>query len=596
MRKIRLLLLIWIVVIFTLDASFADKISKDKALQIASGFFNNSTDKHYIPQNFALLRTSEDLQDVATKSDVSSEPLFYIIANNTAPGFVIVSADDSTMPILGYSLDSKIDSDNLPENMEKWLAFYRDQIMWAKKEGIKDQNTQKLWQQPLLAGKSLMYLETPTWNQQDPFYLQCPKKGTKYCVTGCVPTTIAEIMRYYKWPEYGTGYTSEYTCENDKTIKVPSRNLNHKYNWDNMPYSYSGVTDTNKKNEVATLMADLGAALQVEYAPDGTSGFVLNECLVKNFGYSSDMYLEKRNNYYDYQWIELLKSEIDKKRPLCYAGFDESDNSGHQFVLDGYDDQNYFHVNWGWGGYGNGYFLISALNIDKDKYNSSQDALFNFYPSDGSTPTPEPWINLYDSGIACIVSSFSKNIPFRIESFKFANFSTLTFNGYVALALTNKSGEIIELLVEYEITGLQSLYYSTLSSLNLTITNDIKPGYRIRAFYRISDETEWVPMWRDGASNKIKQEILVAEDIETPLDEATSLYFDKTSRKIIISTLSAVVSTFFDSGGNEVTEGITKDSNLITIDCTKLTGDKYKIRLQKDSEIKELEFSVKPIR
>lgn len=591
MKKIRLIFSFLLVLSFVGGSAFATKIPQSKALEIASSFFQKSG---RYQQHMAVLRTSEDLPSLSTKADPEN-PRYYVVGNSTGKGFVIVSADDRFCPILGYSMENNFNEEDLPSNVENWFLFLRKQMDWAEENNITDAAATAAWKEESKVGTTVKYLQTPSWRQGDPFNLQCPLDGTSRCITGCVATAVSEVMRYHKWPESGKGTTTAYKGSNGNKVSVAARDLNHAYNWDKMPYTTSEYDTDEEKNAVSTLLADVGAALQLNYGKSSTGGIAVNPCLITNFGYSSSMYTDYRDNYNMTQWVELLKNEIDNNRPIIYDGEDDNGDGGHCFVLDGYNSENYFHANWGWNGSYNGYFLISALNPDDYKFNSDQDAIFGFKPGDWTTTNPDHWLDLYTPGLQCSATTFTKNKSFNISLFRYTNTSALDFKGTVALLLVDKTGNIIESLLQQSVSFEAGKYlYSGYTSISVTITSDIKPGYRIRAFYKPYGVTTWSPMWKgDAASSSMVQEILVAEDIDTPLDEATSFYYDENTKKITLATqLENVTATLYNSEGEVVTDGTSFNCPTFVIDMSKLTEGKYKIKLVKGNEVKELEFSV----
>jgi len=587
MRHIRLLLSVLLLALFAGGSVYAEKIPQSRALQVASNFFKNSG---HFQQNMVVLKTSEDLPGIATKGS-SGDPRFYIIGNPGGKGFVIVSADSRFRQVLGYSFEHPFDAENIPENIEHWFTFLRNQMDWAEKNNITDPVAISEWRNEFKAGKPVKELSTPLWNQGTPYNNQCPMDKKERSLTGCVATAVSEVMRFHSWPVNGNGVIVGYTCSSG--AKVSTRSLNHAYDWENMPYNQSDINTDAKRDAVSGLMADVGAALHLDYSASGTSGNPAQSALVNNFGYSSTIYFDFRVNYTDDEWIKMLKNEINCNRPIIYDGQDKAEG-GHCFVFDGYDDKDYFHVNWGWGGKNNGYYLISALNPSKYKYNSDQEALFGFKPGDGTYKNPEHWLDLYTPGMGCKELSFTKDKSFKIEPFILTNTSVMDFTGKVALFVVDKKGNQIENLFEDDIEFPAATYtYHGWQYVNVKITKDIKKGYRIRAFYKPTGASDWSEMWRDGANPSVVQEILIAEDIEDPLEDKCSFYM---TEGIATITVPSGTTTSLLNGESEVTQGVTKTETTISVDITKLTpGTKYRFHLVNGEETKDLYFTSKPI-
>ena len=208
-------------------------------------------------------------------------------------------------------------------------------------------------------------LNTARWSQGEPYNRYCPMDGDYRSITGCAQTAMAVIMHYYRWPEAATGVTEPFTTMT-KGIEVASRDLNHAYDWDNMLETYvEGEYNAVQAEAVATLMADLGHAFKAEYTAVDTGAFPDMWALYQNFGYSPACTLTMRENYSDEYWNTLLRREIEDNCPVFYAGY-TAEGAGHAFVLDGVDANDYFHVNWGWGGIYDGFFLIDGLMIGEE--------------------------------------------------------------------------------------------------------------------------------------------------------------------------------------------------------------------------------------
>ena len=329
---------------------------------------------HYVCDNRAISGTA--------KTRSSSEPLFYVFAGVENNGFVIVSAEDQIIPILAYSfVDIAPQIDNLPESLIDWINTISDQIEYVRTNSLTNSNASRMWANTG-SGNTVIELETAKWNQHKPYNNQCPLDGAERCLVGCVPVATAIVMKYHNWPQSGKGYTDSYTTKT-KGIYVASRNLNHVYNWEEMPMIFTNNEYSNEAaDEVSTLMADIGAAFQADFRKESTPCSLNRKQLYEHFGYNPAMSEVQRKDYSNVQWITMLKNEIHELRPVLYSGHG---NSGHQFVLDGYTDDDYFHVNWGWGGSSNGYYTLSNLvPDDRGGYNDDQWACFNVKPSTSS--------------------------------------------------------------------------------------------------------------------------------------------------------------------------------------------------------------------
>ena len=343
---------------------------------------------------------------------------FYIFNNTNGPGFVMISGDDCAIPILGYSGTRNCVGGALPDNILSWLGYYDGTIGAAVLNG--EEATADIAEQwnNLRAGNlpepqsitAVSPLIATTWDQSEPFNNLCPGTGSNKAVVGCVATAMAQLMKYYNWPTTGTGSYSYYANNGTYNYGMLSVNFGSTtYDWNNMlnnyPYTNSGTAA--QRNAVATLCYHCGVAVNMNYSPEGSYAYVVTNSNYPNypsaemalktyFDYSSSLIGRLKTNYSDAQWISMLKSELDNAHPLLYGGNDQSGQSGHAFVCDGYDNSNNFHFNWGWAGWYDGYFALTGLtpgtggtgggNYD---YSYNQEAIFGAVPNGGSTP-PNP--------------------------------------------------------------------------------------------------------------------------------------------------------------------------------------------------------------
>ena len=321
---------------------------------------------------------------------------FFIFNNENGKGFVIIAADDCVTPILAYSYDNNFVTDNLPPNLKDWLDGYAEQIHIAVE--MKTQATDEIktdWKclreqknLPIKSETQVYPLIATTWNQSPYYNALCPYDYTYYeqTVTGCVATAMAQIMKYWSYPEHGFGSHS-YIPQNHPEYGTQYADFSSTtYQWSAMP---NNVTSNN--TAVATLMYHCGVSVDMMYGIDESSAYVLDfglnrpcaeNALKAYFDYKNTMHGEIKDNYSDSQWITLLKNELNNARPILHVGMG---TGGHAFVCDGYDNSNYFHFNWGWGGIANGYFSINNLTPspygNQHNYSINQHVLMGIEPN-----------------------------------------------------------------------------------------------------------------------------------------------------------------------------------------------------------------------
>jgi hypothetical protein len=298
---------------------------------------------------------------------------------NFNSGFVIVAADDCSSPILGYSDHGQFDYETAPDGLRFMLDELSHGIETVVQQGgnvssdivcrWKNLETYGVLH-PDRGAPVVGPLVPLKWNQDAPYNMYAPGG----CPTGCVATAMAQLMKYWEWPVTGTGEHSYYAMGYGEQYANFGATT---YAWDKM-LNYYGNATQEEKEAVATLMYHCGVSVNMMYAPDGSGAFSddVPTAISTYFSYSEHAeHISKSGHTYD-EWIALLKSNIDQHIPLYYSG--QSPDGGHAFVCDGYDVDDLFYFNWGWGGASNGYFLIDGENFD---YSGSQAIVYDFIPN-----------------------------------------------------------------------------------------------------------------------------------------------------------------------------------------------------------------------
>ncbi len=329
--------------------------------------------------------------DLAFTKTIKGQPVYYIFNIGDNNGFVIVSAEDNVYPVLGYSFSGSYTPQNSPEaeNFNYWMKNYSDQIVYVRENSLLADNTiSAAWSQltdNIPTPKSfdnVPPLLTTTWDQGTYYNALCPPASGGpggHVYTGCVATAMAQIMKYHNHPDQGTGSHS-YNCPGYGT---QSANFGATtYQWSSMPNSLN-----SPNTAVATLMYHCGVSVDMQYSTSGSGAFSADarDALVEYFKYSPNAQLLPKNSFPIETFESKLKNELNLGRPVYYSG--SGNGGGHAFVCDGYQGSNYFHFNWGWSGYANGYFYLNNLNPGGYQFNQNQSAMFYVYP-DGS-PTLE---------------------------------------------------------------------------------------------------------------------------------------------------------------------------------------------------------------
>ena len=306
---------------------------------------------------------------------------FYVFDRSVGGGFVVVAGDDRLPQVLGYSETGTFAADNIPLAMQDWMAEMNREIAYLQSHsGAKAHKPV-----PRTPVEPLM---TTRWDQGWPYNLLCPTYGSNatQAVTGCVATAMVQIMNYHQWPLQGTG-SHTYTCNvNDTDPTTLSADFSQSvYEWNLMLDTYDQNSSEESCYAVAKLMSDAGISINMGYgSSSGASEMEVLTALTRYFGYSNRHYLLNRDLYGADEWDQLLTDEISAGRPVLYCGYTYTQGSlgGHAFVFDGIDANGLFHVNWGWGGSSDGYFMVSLLAPGQGmNFQYGQDCIFGIVPA-----------------------------------------------------------------------------------------------------------------------------------------------------------------------------------------------------------------------
>lgn len=326
---------------------------------------------------------------------------YYVFPFGENKGFAIVSGDDDMPEIVGYADHGTYDANNMPAAMAAFLNNYRATI-----EAMKQGNASAI--KNIAEAKALRANNTRAttavspllgdikWNQSEPYNNMCPKyDGTNLSATGCVATAMAQVMMYWKYPKELKADINEYETYTHK-LTVAGELKGQKYDWDNMLPTYTNNNYTQTQaNAVARLMLHCGKAVEMDYGEESGANVTPGR-LAKYFGYDSDLMLDLMRSCFTLaEWTAIIDKELQAKRPILYSG--RTTEGGHQFVCDGSDGNGLYHINWGWGGYQDGYFDITILNPGQggigagnvtDGYNRYCDMIIGIQPDNGKVDEP----------------------------------------------------------------------------------------------------------------------------------------------------------------------------------------------------------------
>lgn len=492
-------------------AAIAGVVPSDRALKVAQQFMES-----------ASLTEVWDGNETDTKT--SQDPVFHVF-NVKEGGWIIISGDDCTIPILGYSESGSFDRDEMPPAMGWWLGLMRDDIRKTRltKASGTDETRYK-WSHPggaaTKAEATRKTLETANWDQDTPYNKLLPQYVTKNGAgveglqTGCVATAMAEVLRYHRWPEHGTGTLSDYTTDSFHYSVAGFSIEDHCYDWDNMPLTYDSSCTEEQRNAVAQLMLDCGIMVAMDYGTieSGAEPTSVVPALIEHMQYSKKAELKARSYFTDDEWLRMIKYDIDNCGPVIYGGY-TTGGSGHQFVCDGYDmDERRLHINWGWSGsYHDTWFTLSLSVPGSYTFSEGQMAIFGLVPDrDGSSTYADADIRLIASsegntvnGVSLSNGTFAAGSTFYLNAGTFINNSySVNYTGAVKAVLVDKDGNRKEdASAPRQISGVMkpddTFCLQGNDALPCTVNGPIALGDRIVFWYLLNDGT-WKPIRTDG--------------------------------------------------------------------------------------------------
>lgn len=435
-----------------------------EALTIASQFTT--------PQGASRMRAR-----ASEGSSVIADSASAYYAVNTRGGFVLVGADDRLPEVLGYSDKGSYDPENLSPEFRYWMQCYEEEL-----EEISNDQSPISNLQSRRATAAVDPLMSCKWNQGTPYNDLAPlynETGGK-CVTGCVATAMAQVMYYHKHPNMGTGsHQYLWVCTNPvgKSATLSANFGQTVYNWSSMLDSYKSGYTIQQASAVATLMYHCGVSIDMGY---GQSSGAYTEkvpvALKDYFGYDANYQRIQKKMYPADSLNAIIAAELKAQRPVIVSG--HNDEGGHAFVCDGCDNRGYFHINWGWGGSNDGYYLLTALNPGKSQgiggttkgYNKGTCFFIGIQPSKSGTPKAIP--QLATTNFTVSSESFSRSTAFSVSITQLENYGMTNFSGSYGVALYDEDEtKVVTVLKQVDNYSLNAGYHrtsaATLSSIKI---------------------------------------------------------------------------------------------------------------------------------
>lgn len=478
MKKIYTIISLLLLALYT----SANPVSKEIAKKVAVNFFS--------AKKISVIDTFQ-VTNIYTHFDESKEA-FYIFAFPKG-GFVIVSADDEANPIIGYSLTSPATKNIDNPVILARFDWYAKQVTHAAKSKFSKSNVKEEWKS-ILEGKVTKGLKgagpllQTTWDQS-PYYNQLCPTGTP---TGCVATAMSQIMRYHNWPASGNGW-HKYVHATYGTQFANFQDAS--YDWANMPSFINAGSSSAEKNAIAKLCYHAGVSVDMNYGTDGSGAYSQDVlyALTSYFKYDpTTINIYAFNANQQTSWVNQVKAEIDAGRPVYYAGSSQKDG-GHAWVCDGYDDSDKLSINWGWGGYYNGFFAANAMNPGTYSFSESNSMITGIKP--GISTQKAQWIQQ-----ASAFNAVSRGIQF-ISAVSNRTAWAVAYDG---------SGSNVK-VKDFTKTNDGGLTWTS-GTINTANTTD----FTAAMISAVNENTAWVPLFgpsgggmivktSDGGKNWVKQ-------------------------------------------------------------------------------------------
>ena len=364
-------------------SAIGKSVNESKARVVAGNYLKKMGISVLPPQLPVVYKATSDVGGTAVTD-------FYVFSNGT--GFIIVSGDDLVEPVLAWSDDAPFNGINIPPHVAAWLEDYKVQINSVIGSNVPSAAAVANQWNELLKGTSSSIAAKTTggimrplvktkWGQGTYYNELCPfdVSAGELTITGCVATAMAQLMKYWNWPQSGVGSHSYYSPYGMLNANYGS----HTYVWDSMPNTLA-----RPNSYVATVMSDAGISVNMNYGVDGSGAWVIGSgnctqaALPAYFQYKSTLKAEYRSSYSDLDWTELIKSEMDVKRPVIFTGY--GPDGGHCWLADGYSSDSLIHFNWGWDNAYNGYYSVAKLAPGGSDFTDRQEILVNIEPDSGA--------------------------------------------------------------------------------------------------------------------------------------------------------------------------------------------------------------------
>ena len=469
-------------------------VTEQQARAIATQFVNTPT-RHMPATSNATLALAH--QALSPRGEVD----YYVFDRGEQAGFVVVSGDDRTMPVLAYSDQGDFNPSAMPDDVRWWMAQYQRQLQVLREHPEAARKPQKV-------ATSVAPLMTSTWKQSAPYNEEIPSSrfslGTRKPMVGCVALAMAQVMRKHQWPTMGEGANSyKWLCTNGN--ETATTETTYSANFGTTTYQWASMRDSYSSSATATAVATLcyhcGVAVNMQYGVQASGAQIYDAAtaLKKFFRYDKGLDLYLRDFYPADEWDDMLRADLDQALPIIYGGSTQETEyappSGHCFVIDGYDTNGMFHINWGWGGDYDGYFATSLLDSGRSNCNFTnwQQAILGARPDrDGTSTDVARPLTGYMIGFDMTVqqAAAGSDAPFVMEGVTFLGQGDFTSPWWGIQILTEDESTVVDAQYIVDATGTEiGATYSADDEAALTVPAGLAEGtYHIRAVYSLDQD------------------------------------------------------------------------------------------------------------
>ena len=342
------------------------------------------------------------LELVAVATDATRGATDYYVFNvSNGEGFIIVAGDDRVKPVLAYSTTGQYTPGDVAEGFAFTLETFQQEIQYVREHHLTaTPDIVAEWKSAMTTGRLRQGREARSvvgplcqtiWNQNFPYSSQCPEdeEGSGgHVYAGCVATAMGQVMKFYDWPDQGTG---SYTYYPSGYAQQSANFGETEYHFELMPLSLDSTSTEEEYFYIAQFLHHCGIAVDMQYSGHGSGAYSddVPYALRHYFRYTCDDHVTNYSywgwgGYSNEEWTGMLKAGgLDEGIPLYYSGQDDAGQGGHAFVCDGYDENDYFHYNWGWSGRDDAWCPIGALNTTKYAFNTFTGFTGHVVPNNG---------------------------------------------------------------------------------------------------------------------------------------------------------------------------------------------------------------------